>query len=60
MVLDDDHRMVQEAIRHFARERIVPYAAEWDRNHTFPRDVLRELGGLGALGVTVQIGRAHV
>ncbi len=53
MVLDDDHRMVQEAIRNFARERIVPYAAEWDRNHTFPRDVLRELGGLGALGVTV-------
>ncbi|GAB6050651.1 acyl-CoA dehydrogenase family protein [Hydrogenophilus islandicus] len=53
MVLDDDHRMVQEAIRHFARERIVPYAAEWDRNHTFPREVLRELGGLGALGVTV-------
>jgi alkylation response protein AidB-like acyl-CoA dehydrogenase len=37
--------------REFAREKIEPYAAEWDRTKHFPRDVIDELGKLGFLGM---------
>jgi alkylation response protein AidB-like acyl-CoA dehydrogenase len=38
--------------REFAREKIEPFAAEWDRTAHFPRDVIDELGKLGFLGMT--------
>jgi hypothetical protein len=38
--------------REFAREKIEPFAAEWDRTKHFPRDVVDELGRLGFLGMT--------
>ncbi len=53
MLLDQEHQMIQDTMRQFAQERLAPFAADWDRNHTFPRDALRELGGLGALGMVV-------
>ena len=39
--------------RRFADERIAPRAAEWDREHTFPRELFGELGELGLMGVCV-------
>ena len=45
--------MIRDAMRDFARERLAPFAAEWDRNSTFPREALRELAGLGAFGMAV-------
>lgn len=53
MLLDQEHQMIQDTMRQFAQERLAPFAAEWDRNHTFPRQALRELGELGALGMVV-------
>jgi alkylation response protein AidB-like acyl-CoA dehydrogenase len=43
---------VVELAREFAREKIEPHAAEWDRTRHFPRDVIDELGRLGFLGMT--------
>ena len=45
--------MIRDSMRDFARERLAPFAAEWDRNSTFPREALRELAGLGAFGMAV-------
>jgi len=45
--------MIRDAIREFARERLAPFAAEWDRLCTFPREALRQLAGLGAFGMVV-------
>ena len=42
-----------ELARDFARTRLEPQAAEWDRTKHFPRDVIAELGKLGFLGMTV-------
>src|SRR5882762_4613735 len=42
---------VVELAREFAREKIEPYAAEWDRTKHFPRDVIDEMGKLGFLGM---------
>ncbi|KAK45363.1 acyl-CoA dehydrogenase [Caballeronia jiangsuensis] len=54
MILTQEHEMVRDSIRTFASEQLAPHAAEWDKNHTFPADALRELGELGALGMVVE------
>lgn len=53
MLLDEQKRMIRDSIRAFARDELVPNAAEWDRNKTFPRDALRKLGELGVLGMVM-------
>ena len=53
MLLSDDHRAVQEAVRDFVQAEIGPKAAAWDKSHQFPRDALRGLAGLGCYGVAV-------
>ena len=45
--------MIRDALRSFSQERLAPNAARWDREHTFPKDELKELAGLGAFGVAV-------
>jgi butyryl-CoA dehydrogenase len=53
MMLDQDHLMIRDAVRTFVREAVAPHAAQWDRDRTFPKDVHRQLGELGAYGVLV-------
>ena len=53
MILNDDQRMIRDTLRDFARERLAPFAAEWDRHGTFPADALQELAGLGVWGMVV-------
>ncbi|MDK2798271.1 MAG: butyryl-CoA dehydrogenase [Tepidiphilus sp.] len=55
MILDSEHELIRDTMRAFAQERLAPFAARWDREHTFPREALRELGELGAMGVTVPV-----
>ena len=45
--LDDDERVIAETAAAFAEKRLAPYALEWDENHHFPTDVLREAAELG-------------
>jgi alkylation response protein AidB-like acyl-CoA dehydrogenase len=51
--LAEEHREIQSLAREFARAEIEPHAAEWDRRHGFPRELLGKLGELGLLGVCV-------
>ncbi|MEP7303621.1 MAG: acyl-CoA dehydrogenase family protein [Caldimonas sp.] len=53
MMLDDDHRAVQEAVRDYVQDRIAPQAAQWDRDSHFPAAELRGLAELGCYGVAV-------
>ncbi|MCK6404606.1 MAG: acyl-CoA dehydrogenase [Rhodocyclaceae bacterium] len=53
MILTQEQEMIRDAMRDFAQERLAPFAGEWDRNHTFPAEALKELGALGAMGVVV-------
>src|SRR6187455_3889774 len=53
MILDDDHRAVQDAVRAYVQDRIAPMAAAWDRDSHFPKDELRGLAALGCYGVAV-------
>ncbi len=49
--LSEIQRQIVEVARDFARTRIEPFAAEWDRTKHFARDVIDELGKLGFLGM---------
>ncbi len=53
MLLSDDHRAVQDAVRAFVQDRIAPNAARWDKEHHFPKAELRGLAELGCYGVAV-------
>lgn len=53
MILSDDHRAVQDAVRSFVQDQIAPNAAEWDKNHHFPAAELKGLAELGCYGVAV-------
>jgi alkylation response protein AidB-like acyl-CoA dehydrogenase len=53
MLLDDEHRLIQDTMRAFARERLAPGAAQRDRDSAFPREEIAALGALGALGIVV-------
>mgnify|MGYP003343492171 CR=1 FL=1 len=47
--LSAEQREIQELARAFARERIEPHAAAWDRERGFPPALVDELGQVGML-----------
>jgi len=51
--LNESERMITDAVRDFAEKHIRPHVMEWDESQHFPKDVLQQLGKLGALGVFV-------
>jgi alkylation response protein AidB-like acyl-CoA dehydrogenase len=51
--LSPEQREIRDLARRVADERIAPHAAAWDREHTFPRELVGELGELGLMGVCV-------
>jgi alkylation response protein AidB-like acyl-CoA dehydrogenase len=53
MILNEEQEMIRDSLRSFAQERLAPFAAEWDRDHTFPQEALKELAALGAMGMVV-------
>ncbi|OYT87018.1 MAG: acyl-CoA dehydrogenase [Burkholderiales bacterium PBB6] len=53
MMLSEDHRAVQDAVRTYVQEQIAPHAARWDKEHHFPAEQLKGLAALGCYGVAV-------
>jgi len=53
MELTPEQDEFRQVVRHFAAERIAPHAETWDREHTFPTDVVLEMGELGLFGLLV-------
>ncbi len=51
--LNDSQLMITNAVRDFAERNIRPHVMEWDETQHFPKDVLQQLGKLGALGVFI-------
>ena len=53
MLLNDDQLMIRDAVRAFAQEQLWPNAAQWDKDHHFPKDAHKGLAELGAYGICV-------
>ena len=49
--LSEEHEAFRQVVADFATQRIAPHAAEWDREHTFPVDVVAAMGELGLFGL---------
>jgi len=53
MLLNEQQAGVRDMARDFARNEIVPFAAQWDRDETVPLQTLARMGELGLMGVCV-------
>lgn len=52
--LSRELEMLKKAVREFAREKIVPFADEWDANHYFPyEEAIKPMGELGFFGTVI-------
>ena len=51
--LSPEQREIQALAREFAAAEIEPHAAEWDREHRFPKELFGKLAELGLMGVCV-------
>ena len=49
--LSEEHEAFRKVVRDFAEAEISPNAADWDRDHIFPVDVVRKMGDLGLMGL---------
>ena len=50
--LSREHEEFRASVREFAAAEIAPHAAQWDRDHHFPVDLVRKMGALGLFGLT--------
>lgn len=51
--LTEEHEMIRQAARNFAREELLPGVIERDETQTFPKEQIKKLGELGFLGMMV-------
>ena len=51
--LNEEQRMIRAMVREFAREVVLPTAAERDRTKEFPAENLKKMGELGLMGMNV-------
>jgi glutaryl-CoA dehydrogenase (non-decarboxylating) len=45
--LGPEHIQVRDAVREFCLKEVVPFAEEWEREQTFPRETIQKMGELG-------------
>jgi short/branched chain acyl-CoA dehydrogenase len=51
--LTPEQELIRDTVRQFALDRVAPMAAELDREHRFPYDLVAELGELGLMGLPI-------
>jgi isovaleryl-CoA dehydrogenase len=52
-MVSEEHELIRQTVRQFAQTRVEPQAMEHDESGTFNVALVRELGQLGLLGITV-------
>ena len=50
-LLSEDERLIRDTVRQFVADRILPDVAEWFEAGTFPKELAKEMGNLGLLGM---------
>ena len=53
-LLSDEERMVQDSVARMVDDQVLPVIREHFENHTFPRELVPELAGLGLLGSSLE------
>jgi alkylation response protein AidB-like acyl-CoA dehydrogenase len=50
-LLDEEHEALRESVREFARDVVAPVIADHYEHHTFPYEVVRQMGKMGLFGL---------
>lgn len=50
-LLSEEERMIRDTVRAFVRDRVLPNIGEWFEEGTLPRELGKQLGDLGLLGM---------
>jgi glutaryl-CoA dehydrogenase len=53
-LLDDEERAIRDTVRRFVRERVVPEIGDWFEQGILPRELAKELAGLGLFGMHLE------
>jgi alkylation response protein AidB-like acyl-CoA dehydrogenase len=52
--LSDEQRLLVDSARQFSNRELAPHAADWDRDHHFPVDVIKRAAEQGYLALYIQ------
>ena len=52
--LSEDERIVMDSARNYCQEKLMPRVLMANRNETFDREIMSEMGELGLLGATIE------
>ncbi len=50
-LLDDEERLMRDTVRRFVADKVVPFVGDWFEEGYFPRELGREMGAMGLLGM---------
>lgn len=50
-LLSEEHQALAESVRDFAEQVIAPVSAKHDAEHSFPHDVVAQMGSMGLFGI---------
>jgi glutaryl-CoA dehydrogenase len=53
-LLSEEERGIRDTVRAFVRDRVLPNVGDWFEEATIPRELARELGDLGVLGMHLE------
>jgi short-chain 2-methylacyl-CoA dehydrogenase len=51
--LSPEHELIRRTVREFAEEQVEPVAAELDREHRFPYELVEQMAELGLMGMPI-------
>jgi alkylation response protein AidB-like acyl-CoA dehydrogenase len=51
--LREDHELLRQSVREFARAEIAPHAQRWDNEERFPTELVPKLAEMGLLGIRI-------
>jgi len=49
----EEHELIRQTVTRFCKEEIAPFAAEWDDEGIFPRELFEKAGALGMFGIRI-------
>lgn len=50
-LINEEERAIQQTVRRFVADRVLPHIADWYERGIFPAELAREMGALGLLGM---------
>jgi glutaryl-CoA dehydrogenase len=52
-LLTEEHKLVRSSVRDFVKREISPYIEDWAQEATFPYEIVKKFGDVGAFGPTI-------